>query len=97
MNVFKEKSKLEIFKETIRDWVTRFKIVDTWNYMIIPHSHNKYYFKMSPQEYEDADNIYKDKGTISYEFYPCGGIGWGLKVRIVKTGEVFDITDVSSW
>ena len=41
--------------------------------------------------------IYKEKGTIAYIFYPCGGIAWGVKVRVLNTGEEIDITDVSCW
>ena len=41
--------------------------------------------------------IFKEKGTISYEFYPCAGIGWGVRLHVLKTGEIIDITDVESW
>lgn len=96
-NIFTKASKWNIFWETIKRYCSRFKIVDTWKYMLILHDHSKYYFKLSPKEYEDAKKIYKDKGTISYEFFPCGGIGWGVKVHVLKTNEIFDITDVSDW
>lgn len=56
----------------------------------------KRYFSLSPKEYEDAEKIYKEKGTIEYIFYPCG-IAWGVKVKVVKTGEEINITDVETW
>ena len=90
-----EFTKWDIFKWTIYSYLHRFRIIDTWKYKVIPHSDNKYYFKLSPKEYEDAEKIYKEKGTISYEFYPCGGIGWGTKVH--HKDEVIDITDINKW
>ena len=86
-----------LFKRTIEDYLKRFKIVDTWRYKLIPHDDSKYYFKLSKKEYESAKKVYKDKGTISYEFYPCAGIGWGVKVRVLDTGEEIDITDTNNW
>ena len=56
----------------------------------------KYHYVLSEKEYKQAKEIYKEKGTISYEFYPAG-IGWGVKVHVEKTGEIIDITDVSNW
>ena len=75
----------------------RFKIVDTWKYKVTPRFDLKYYFKLSLKEYEAAEKIYKEKGNISYEFYPGGGIGWGIKIHVLNTGEVIDITDYSCW
>lgn len=89
-------TKWMIFKRTIYSWITRFKLVDSWKYRFIPSSDMKYYFKLSPKEYEDAEKIYNEKGTISYRFYPTG-IGNEVKVEVVKSGEIIDITDVSSW
>ena len=57
----------------------------------------KRYFSLSPQEYEDAEKIYKEKGTLEYIFYPCAGLAWGVKVKVIKTGEIINITDVSCW
>lgn len=86
-----------LLKRKIYSWITRFKIIDTWKYDITNYNDRKYYFKLNPSEYEQAKKIYKEKGTISYEFYPCGGISFGIRVRVLKTGEVIEISDVSSW
>lgn len=86
-----------LFKRTIRNWIDRFKIIDTQKYRLILNDDAKYYFKLSSKEYEDAERIYKDKGTISYEFYPAGGIGWGVRIRVLNTDEVIDISDIESW
>lgn len=90
-------SKWDLFWRTISHYFNRYKIVDTWKYKLILHDDSKYYFKLSPKEYEEAEKLYKEKGTLSYEFYPCGGIGWGVRVKVVDTDEIIDITDVSSW
>ena len=87
-----------ILYRTIKSYLTRFKIVDTWKYQLIPHSDSKYIFKMSPKEYEDSEKLYKENGTISYEFYPCGGIGWGIRIHLLdKDNGVIDITDYNSF
>lgn len=78
------------------NWLRRFKIIDTWKNVVIPKNDRKYYFKLSPKEYEDAQKIYKEKGTISYEFSPTG-IGSVVKVKVLKTGEIIDITDYDTW
>lgn len=85
-------NKWMLFIREIKRWIYRYKITDTWKYNLIPRENSKYYFKMSPKEYEKAHKIYKERGTISYEFYPCGGIGWGLKIH-TKDGEIINITD----
>ena len=54
-------------------------------------------FKLNDKEYIEAQNIYKEKGTIAYIFYPYGGIAWGVKVRVLDTSEEIDITDVTCW
>lgn len=90
-------SKWLLFKRKIYNWFTRFKIVDSKKYWLLSHNDSKYYFKLSAKEYEIAQTIYNEKGTISYEFCPCGGIGWGVKIHVLKTGEIIDITDVSTW
>lgn len=94
---FIKATKWMIFKREIHRWITRFKFVDSWKYRFIPHDEMKYHFVLSPKEYEDAQKIYKEKGTISYNFYPAGGIGWGVELKVLKTGEIIDISDVSSW
>lgn len=73
----------------------RWKLINTSKYLIIPK--DKYYFILSDKEQQKAKEIYKNKGTIEYTFYPCGGIGWGCKVKVWKTNEYIDITDMSDW
>ena len=88
---------LDLFWRKIKRYRERFKIVDTWKYKLVPYSDSKYYFKLSPKEYDDAEKLYKEKGTISYEFYPCAGMAWGVKIHALKTDEIIDISDVSCW
>lgn len=81
--------------QNIKNWFKKWKIVDTSCNNVIPH--NILTFWLTPQQMKDADRIYKEKGTIEYTFYPCGGIGFGCKVKVWKTNEYIDITDVSNW
>ena len=90
-------TKWMLFKNKLKRESKRWKIVDTFSNKIIPLDNMKRYFSLSPQEYEDAEKIYKEKGTIAYIFYPCGGIAWGIKVRVLDTDEEIDITDVTCW
>lgn len=78
------------------NWFKKWKLVDTTKYDIEPIG-RKGKFQLSDREIEDAETIYKAHGTIEYTFYPCAGIGWGVKVKVWKTGEYIDITDVSNW
>lgn len=95
---FIQATKWNLFCRKIHSLITRFKIVDTRKYNLIPHSDSKYYFKLSLKEYNDAEKIYKENGTISYEFYPCGGIGWGVKIHCLdKDNKIIDITDTTCW
>jgi len=43
-----------------------------------------------------SEDIFKDKGNISYEFIP-NGIGYSVKIKVLKTGEIIDITDIDTW
>ena len=90
-------TKWKLFKKRLRDESKRQKLVDTYSNRIIPIDDIKRHFILSPIEQEEAEKLYKEKGTLEYTFYPCGGIGWGIKVKVVKTGEEFDITDVTCW
>ena len=90
-------SKWMLFKHRLKNQFKRWKVVDKYSNKIISMEDMKRYFTLSPIEYEQAEKIYKEKGTIEYIFYPCGGIGWGVKVKVLKTGEIIDITDVSCW
>ena len=84
-------SRWDIWMINLYHFIHRFKIVDTQKYDLILHSDKKYYFSMTPEEYKKAEEIYKEKGTISYEFYPIGGIDWGIKLHVLKTGEIIDL------
>lgn len=90
-------TKWKIFKQKIKFEIKRWKLVDKYSNRIVPIDDMKRYFSLSPIEYERAKKIYKEKGTIAYIFYPCGGIAWGVKVRVLNTNEEIDITDVSTW
>ena len=90
-------TKWKLIKRRLKVESKRWKLVDVHSNKIIPFDDMKRYFSLSPKEYEDAQKIYKEKGTISYEFYPCGGIAWGVKVKVLKTGEEINITDIESW
>ena len=90
-------SKFKIFINNIKRFIHKYKIVNTYKYSLIPYSDRKYIFKLSKKEYEEAEKIYSSKGTISYEFYPCGGIGWGIRLHILESNEIIDITDIDSF
>ena len=93
----KNPSKWILFKRAFKDYLRRWKIVDTWKYRIIPHSEMDRHFILSSIEKNEADEIYKEKGTLEYHFFPCSGIGWGVRVKVVKTDEIIDITDITNW
>ena len=90
-------SKWDLFWRRIEHQFTKWKIINTDDYWIVPNQDRGHHFVLSDKEHEDAEKLYKEKGTLSYEFFPCGGIGWGVRVKVVDTGEIIDITDVSSW
>jgi len=90
-------TKWDLFWNSIKRTLTRWKLVDTYKYCLVPWSDKKRQFILSDKEYIEAQNIYKEKGTISYEFYPCAGIGWGVKIHVEKTKEIIDITDINTW
>ena len=90
-------TKWKSFKQKIKSEIKRWKLVDKYSNRIVSIDDMKRYFSLSPIEYERAEKIYKEKGTIAYIFYPCGGIAWGVKVRVLDTNEEIDITDVTCW
>lgn len=96
-NSYIKATKWNLFWHKIKWKFIKWKLVDTSKYCLIPWEDRKKQFTLSNKEYEVSQKIYKEKGTISYEFYPCGGIGWGVKVKVLDTNEVINITDVSSW
>ena len=89
-------SKFKSFIYNIKRFINKYQIINTHKYSVIPKSDLKYIFKLTKKEYEESEKIYSSKGTISYEFYPCG-IGMGVRVRVLNTKEVIDITDIDSW
>lgn len=84
------------FITKIKRLFKRYQIVDRYKYDLIYKKDWGLYFVMSKKEREEADKIYKEKGNITYEFCPTG-IGYGLNIHVVKTGEVIDITDYDTW
>lgn len=86
--------RLYMLKTKVRHFFTKWAIVNTDNNSVIPFG--KLYFLLSDSEKEAAEKIYKKHGTIEYVFYPLGGLGWGTKVRVLKSGEEFDITDLDN-
>lgn len=90
-------TKWMLFKHQLKLQLKKWKIVNSYENRIIPIDDMKRHFTLSPVEYEQAEKIYKEKGTIAYIFYPCAGIAWGVKVKVLDTGEEIDITDVSCW
>ena len=93
----KNPSKWILFKRWVEFTLKRWKIVDTSKYWIIPEDERKLHFILSEKEYEEAEKIYKEKGTISYEFYPCVGLGWGIRLHVLKNNEVIDVTSYDNW
>ena len=90
-------TKWDLFWNKLKYKFTKWKLVNTYKYWLIPYKDKKKYFSLSNKEYEEAEKLYKEKGTISYEFYPCGGVGWGVRLHVLKTNEIIDISDVDSW
>lgn len=89
--------KMYIIWYHIRDFFTRWKIVDKHKYEIRSYKdkRERQTFTMSKWETEQAKAIYDQEGTLEYTFYPMG-IGWGIRVKSVKTGKLHDITDLDS-
>ena len=96
-NQYVKVTKWDLFWRPIKYWFTKWKLVDTSKYCLVSWTDREKQFTLSDKEYIDSENIYKEKGTISYEFYPCAGIGWGVKIHILKTGEIIDITSYDNW
>ena len=93
----KQVSKLKHIYYKVIDKFKKWKFINSRKYLIIPNNKAGVVFRLSDKEHESAEEIYKTKGTISFEFYPCGGIGWGVKLHVLDTEEVIDITDIDSW
>lgn len=91
------REKFIVMWDKIKHWFKKWKFVNTDQYRVDPFPYPYLRFELTPKQMEQAKQIYKDKGTIEYTFYPCGGIGWGCKVKVWETNEYIDITDVSNW
>lgn len=97
-NKWVKATKWDLFWRPIKHKFIKWKLVDTSKYCLIPRNGiGRGVFTLSDKEYEESEKLYKDKGTISYEFYPCNGIGWGVKIHVLKTGEIIDITSYDNW
>lgn len=96
-NRFIKPNSFEFLLFKIRTFVHKYKIVNTSKYCLVPWNDKKKQFILSDKEYKEAKELYKNKGTISYEFYPCAGLGWGVRIHVLKTKEIIDITDTSNW
>jgi len=91
-------TKIDLIKHRIKSWFKKWKFIDSSKYKLIPRSELGKWFGMSEEEYKESEKLYKEEGrTLSYEFYPCSGIGWGIRVHDLKTKETFDITDYNNW
>lgn len=85
---------VETFRK-IKHFFVKWKFVNKDKYKIIPGSQQ--IFTLTPSQKRACENICKRCGNIEYTFYPCEGIGYGVKIKIWKTGEYIDITDTSNW
>ena len=91
---FVKATKLDIILNSIKYWFTKWKLINSSKYFII--SNKSSIFILSSKQQEESEKIYKEKGTISYEFYPTV-IGWGLRIHCLKNNEIIDITDYSTF
>jgi hypothetical protein len=69
-NQFIKATKWNLFWRHIKCKFTKWKLVDTFKYCLIPWEDKKRQFTLSDKEYEDSQKLYQEKGTLSYEFYP---------------------------
>lgn len=90
-------NRFDLFIRKMKHFFEKWKVINTDHYWIVPNSKRGHHFVLTDKEYEDSEKIYKEKGTISYEFYPCAGIAFGVKIHVIKTDEIIDISDISNW
>lgn len=95
-NTFIKATKWNLFWKNLKFKFIKWKLIDTSKYCSIPWEDIKKQFVLSDKEYKDSKKIYEEKGTISYEFIPSG-IGCEIKVHVLKTGEIINITDFNNW
>ena len=60
------------------------------------NSSDKGCFVLTDKQIQQSEEIYKNKGNISYVFTP-EGIGTSVEIEVVDTGELFNITDYDTW
>lgn len=75
---------------------TRWRLINSHKYLIIPKSDLGKYFFLSDKEYEEYNSLKSKFKNVSIEFSPGGGIGICVYVR-TETGEKFNITDYTTW
>lgn len=85
------------FVTKVRRWLTKWKLVDTTKYDVLKFPRPTLTFSLTKWQQEQVDKLYKQHGSMDYCFYFVGGIGVGFKVKLWKTGEWIDLTDVSDW
>lgn len=85
-----------MFKK-IKHWFKKWKLVDTDHFSIDPFPYPYMRFELTALQNWKAKQIFKEKGTVEYTFYPRKGVGWGVKVKVWETGEYIDITDSNKW
>jgi hypothetical protein len=79
-------------------WLTKWKLVDTTKYEITEFSNSTYYkFVLTKWQQEQVDKLYEQYGGMDYCFYFSSGLGIGFKVKIWKTNEWIDLTDINQW
>lgn len=95
-NTFIKATKWNLFWKNLKFKFSKWKLIDTSKYCLIPWEDMKKQFVLSDKEYKDSKKIYEEKGAISYEFIPSE-IGCEIKVHVLKTGEIINITDFNNW
>ena len=76
------------------NWFKKWKLVDTTKYSV-ESKYKRGRFQLTKKQLKEIDKIIEEKGTVEYTFYPYGG-RYGVKVKVWKTGEYIDVTNVDS-
>lgn len=95
--VSKVRYKWERLKSKLRKWWKRYQVIDTRKYAIYLKTDGDRAFWLSKSEYEQAKYLERAKGNLEYCFSNTTGIGITLRVKVIETGEIIDITDYSTW
>lgn len=78
-------------------WLTKWKLVDSTKYEISKFPYPTMRFILTEWQQLEVERLRKQYGEMDYCFYFIDGIGVGFKVKIWKTNEWIDLTDVSLW